>query len=116
MHGSKTKSIKWLLLLAVFFIVVSQLAQPAFAAPSDFEDLTGEGKSGKVKISVTCYEVTSCQAVFMRSPQPSPFFSFNAGYRGRASDLTVPGLGHSVIRGLVTNRSMVRREFCRLLA
>ena len=64
----------------------------------------------------TCYEVTSCQAVFMRSPQPSPFFSFNAGYRGRASDLTVPGLGHSVIRGLVTNRSMVRREFCRLLA
>ena len=67
-------------------------------------------------IFLTCYEVTSCQAVFMRSPQPSPFFSFNAGYRGRASDLTVPGLGHSVIRGLVTNRSMVRREFCRLLA
>ena len=56
MHGSKTKSIKWLLLLAVFFIVVSQLAQPAFAAPSDFEDLTGEGKSGKVKISVTSYQ------------------------------------------------------------
>lgn len=56
MHGSKTKSIKWLLLLAVFFIAVSQLVQPAFAAPSDFEDLTGEGKSGKVKISVTSYQ------------------------------------------------------------
>lgn len=56
MHGSKTKSIKWLLLLAAFFIAVSQLARPAFAAPSDFEDLTGEGKSGKVKISVTSYQ------------------------------------------------------------
>ncbi len=56
MDGSKIKSIKWLLLLAVFFIAVSQLAQPAFAAPSDFEDLTGEGKSGKVKISVTSYQ------------------------------------------------------------
>ena len=56
MHGSKTKSIKWLLLLAVFFIAMSQLARPAFAAPSDFEDLTGEGKSGKVKISVTSYQ------------------------------------------------------------
>ena len=42
--------------------------------------------------------------------------NFNTGYRGRASDLTVPGLGHSVIRGLVTYRSMVRRESCRLLA
>lgn len=56
MHGSKTKSIKWLLLLAVFFIAMSQLARSAFAAPSDFEDLTGEGKSGKVKISVTSYQ------------------------------------------------------------
>ena len=56
MHGSKTKSIKWLLLLAVFFIAMSQLARPAFAAPSDLEDLTGEGKSGKVKISVTSYQ------------------------------------------------------------
>ena len=56
MHGSKTKSIKWLLLLTVFFIAMSQLARPAFAAPSDFEDLTGEGKSGKVKISVTSYQ------------------------------------------------------------
>ena len=41
MHGSKTKSIRWLLLLAVFFIAVSFTARPAFAAPSDFEDLTG---------------------------------------------------------------------------
>lgn len=56
MHGSKTKSIRWLLLLAVFFIAVSFTARPAFAAPSDFEDLTGEGKSGKVKISVTSYQ------------------------------------------------------------
>lgn len=56
MHGSKTKSIKWLLLLAVFFIAMSFTARPAFAAPSDFEDLTGEEKSGKVKISVTSYQ------------------------------------------------------------
>ena len=56
MHGSKTKSIKWLLLLAVFFIAMSFTARSAFAAPSDFEDLTGEGKSGKVKISVTSYQ------------------------------------------------------------
>ena len=56
MDGSKTKSIEWLLLLAVFFIALSFTARPAFAAPSDFEDLTGEGKSGKVKISVTSYQ------------------------------------------------------------
>lgn len=56
MHGSKTKSIKWLLLLAVFFIAMSFTARPAFAVSSDFENLTGEGKSGKVKISVTSYQ------------------------------------------------------------
>ena len=56
MHGSKTKSIKWLLLLAVFFIAMSFTARPAFAAPSDFENLTGEGRSGKVNISVTSYQ------------------------------------------------------------
>ena len=59
MHGSKTKprkSIRWLPLLAVFLIVMSFTVRPAFAAPSDFEDLTGEGKSGKVKISVTSYQ------------------------------------------------------------
>ena len=50
---------------------------------------------------------------FWESPHSSFFFlNCNTGYRGRASDLTVPGLGHSVIRGLVTYRSMVRREFC----
>ena len=38
------------------FIAMSFTARPAFAAPSDFEDLTGEGKSGKVKISVTSYQ------------------------------------------------------------
>ena len=56
MHGNKTKSIRWLLLLAVFFIAMSFTARPAFAAPSDFENLTGEGKSGKVNISVTSYQ------------------------------------------------------------
>lgn len=56
MHGSKTKSIRWLLLLAVFLIAMSFMARPAFAAPSDFENLTGEGKSGKVNISVTSYQ------------------------------------------------------------
>ena len=29
---------------------------------------------------------------------------------GKSSDLTVSGIGHSVIRGLVTNRLMVRRD------
>ena len=35
---------------------------------------------------------------------------------GKSSDLTVSGIGHSVIRGLVTNRLMVRREPCDLRA
>ena len=35
---------------------------------------------------------------------------------GKSSDLTVSGIGHSVIRGLVTNRLMVRREPCYLKA
>ena len=35
---------------------------------------------------------------------------------GKSSDLTVSGIGHSVIRGLVTNRLMVRREPCDLKA
>ena len=35
---------------------------------------------------------------------------------GKSSDLTVSGIGHSVIRGLVTNRLMVRREPCDLIA
>ena len=56
MHGSKTKSIKWLLLLAVFFIAMIQLARPAFAAPSDFENLIGAERSGKVNISVESYQ------------------------------------------------------------
>ena len=56
MHGSKYTTERWLLLLAVFLIVMSFTARPAFAAPSDFEDLTGKGKSGKVKISVTSYQ------------------------------------------------------------
>lgn len=64
----------------------------------------------------TCYEVTFVKCKLQKSPQTFPFLNFNTGYRGRASDLTVPGLGHSVIRGLVTNRSMVRRESCCLLA
>ena len=35
---------------------------------------------------------------------------------GKSSDLTVSGIGHSVIRGLVTNMLMVRREPCYLKA
>lgn len=50
----------------------------------------------------TCYEVTFVKCKLQKSPQTFPFLNFNTGYRGRASDLTVPGLGHSVIRGLVT--------------
>ena len=44
---------------------------------------------------------------FKKSPHIFLSLNFNTGYRGRASDLTVPGLGHSVIRGLVTDRLMV---------
>ena len=42
--------------------------------------------------------------------------NFNPTALGKSSDLTVSGIGHSVIRGLVTNRLMVRREPCDLNA
>ena len=64
-----------------------------------------------------CYEVTSCQALFLvlkdhivASPDGIP-----KGF----PDSTVPGLDHSVIRGFgfrLTDRSMVRRERYSLLA
>lgn len=79
MHGSKYTTERWLLLLAVFFIAVSLLVQPAFAAPSDFEGLTGEGKSGKVKISVTSYQekdgelVTAPELVRIRAGDETSF-------------------------------------------
>ena len=35
---------------------------------------------------------------------------------GKSLGVSVPGIGHSDIRGLVTDRSMVRRELYRLIA
>jgi len=35
---------------------------------------------------------------------------------GKSSGVSVPGFGHSDIRGLVTYRSMVRRELYRLVS
>ena len=50
---------------------------------------------------------------------PTNFFYLSWRVPGRAPDRSVPGIGHSDIRGfgfLLTYRSMVRRESCRLLA
>ena len=56
MSGSKKEISRWLLITAVFFIVISIICQPSFAASKDFEDLSGNGKSGKVNISVKTYQ------------------------------------------------------------
>ena len=58
-----------------------------------------------------CYEVTFVNGQFWQTYLPIQTFSTALG---KSSDLTVSGIGHSVIRGLVTNRLMVRREPCYL--
>jgi len=53
-----------------------------------------------------------CQeAKYLRQGQ-----SFGAERHSERATVSVTGIGHSDIRGLVTDRSMVRRERCRLIA
>ena len=64
-----------------------------------------------------CYEVTSCQAFFLILEDHVVVSPDGIG-KGFL-DSTVPGIGHSVIRGFgfrLTDRSMVRRERYSLLA
>jgi len=67
---------------------------------------------------INCYEVTICQVKLSKVTTPFLFSFKRMGKRGRASEVTVLGIGHSVIRGsgFPANRSMVRRELYCLLA
>ena len=47
---------------------------------------------------------------------PQTFIKLFLKTSGKSSRVSVPGLGHSDIRGLVTYRSMVRRELYRLVS
>ena len=58
--------------------------------------------------------MTSCQEkIYRESPQTYLIVTESIWKELRVS---VPGIGHSDIRGLVTYRSMVRRELYRLFA
>ena len=58
--------------------------------------------------------MTSCQEkTYRESPQTYLIVAEGIWKEPRVS---VPGIGHSDIRGLVTDRSMVRRELYRLKA
>ena len=58
--------------------------------------------------------MTSCQVQINRNHHKTLFSCLKAP--GKSLGVSVPGLGHSDIRGLVTYRSMVRRELYRLIA
>ena len=58
--------------------------------------------------------MTSCQVQFNRNHHKTLFSCLKAP--GKSLGVSVPGIGHSDIRGLVTDRSMVRRELYRLIA
>ena len=52
--------------------------------------------------------MTSCQVQVNRNHHKTLFSCLKAP--GKRLGVSVPGIGHSDIRGLVTDRSMVRRE------
>ena len=52
--------------------------------------------------------MTSCQVQVNRNHHKTLFSCLKAP--GKSLGVSVPGIGHSDIRGLVTYRSMVRRE------
>ena len=52
--------------------------------------------------------MTSCQVQINRNHHKTLFSCLKAP--GKSLGVSVPGIGHSDIRGLVTDRSMVRRE------
>ena len=58
--------------------------------------------------------MTSCQVQVNRNYHKTLFSCLKAP--GKSLGVSVPGIGHSDIRGLVTDRSMVRRELYRLIA
>ena len=58
--------------------------------------------------------MTSCQVQVNRNHHKTLFSCLKAP--GKSLGVLVPGIGHSDIRGLVTDRSMVRRELYRLIA
>ena len=58
--------------------------------------------------------MTSCQEPITRNHHKFIFLFLKTS--GKSLGVSVPGIGHSDIRGLVTNRSMVRREPYRLKA
>ena len=58
--------------------------------------------------------MTSCQVQVNRNHHKTLFSCMKAP--GKSLGVSVPGIGHSDIRGLVTDRSMVRRELYRLIA
>ncbi len=58
--------------------------------------------------------MTSCQVQINRNHHKTLFSCLKAP--GKSLGVSVPGIGHSDIRGLVTDRSMVRRELYRLIA
>ncbi len=83
---------------------------PEVEKPYGTRDCVGEKGNSKM-IVLHCYEVTFVNGQFWQTYLPIQTFSTALG---KSSDLTVSGIGHSVIRGLVTNRLMVRREPCYL--
>ena len=58
--------------------------------------------------------MTSCQVQVNRNHHKTLFSGLKSP--GKSLGVSVPGIGHSDIRGLVTDRSMVRRELYRLIA
>lgn len=58
--------------------------------------------------------MTSCQVQVNRNHHKTLFSCLKAP--GKSLGVSVPGIGHSDIRGLATYRSMVRRELYRLFA
>ena len=58
--------------------------------------------------------MTSCQVQSFRDHHKLIKLLLKAS--GKSLGVSVPGIGHSDIRGLVTDRSMVRRELYRLIA
>ena len=56
-----------------------------------------------------------CQEAVFPQTAITTVFNYEKGIL-KESWVSVPGIGHSDIRGLVTNRSMVRRERYRLIA
>ena len=58
--------------------------------------------------------MTSCQVQINRNHHKTLFNCLKAPRKSLG--VSVPGIGHSDIRGLVTYRSMVRRELYRLVA